>query len=238
MSDQKDVAERASQLKQDSRDFRDKGDYASAEATLTEAIALLTPVVEQLTKTVKQNNQSAELRQSVHDAADELADLQGSLGGILRRQGRLFEALAAYRKGAELEQDACYAIDATYNQVQAIVLTVLTQPDLIHARDDAIHAEIDRVSKALLNILKFARPRDSWARSDLGLLLTLKGDEAGAETEWRRLDKLNPIRDVYQSGLSALKDIRAKLIGFAPVEKAVAHFEAALTKLSQRRQRR
>lgn len=128
------------------------------------------------------------------DAAFDLAESYGSLGGLLRRVGseRLGEALEAYMAGAEIE--ASHKLPSTYNRLNAIKLRLqLGESSLAGASD-----EINDLAKMIDRSIGIdPEMRESgWAYADLGDCYALLGnlDEATTayETFIRKAESRSP----------------------------------------------
>jgi hypothetical protein len=157
--------------------------------------------------------------------AAQLADCYGSLGGVLRRQHKPNEAVAFYEKGQRLEQTEAFRISNSYNQVQFLVLRILLDPSLLRQHDAAMVDELTKTIQILRRQIITTRSEDPWAYSDLGLLHTLLGDEGGAKAAWEEIDALRPIRSVYTSGLSVLRELAGVLPNNKTLSDAITRFE-------------
>jgi tetratricopeptide (TPR) repeat protein len=114
-------------------------------------------------------------------AASDAAELFGSRGGLLRRMGRLSDALESYRSGAEIEYH--YDLTATYNRTNAIKLALITGDRTVQE----LVPDIERLQAVLAERLSTDERAadDAWSWADLGDVRLLLGDDGGAESAYR-----------------------------------------------------
>jgi tetratricopeptide (TPR) repeat protein len=220
LGDFKQVSRQVDEFKRQSRRLRDLHELEKARAPLCQAIELLET---ELGQRRSQTNADEPAPQDVRALAAQLADCFGSMGGILRRLGSHEEALIYYQKGRDIEQNPIYRISNSYNQVQWLVLQVLLGPNLIE--DGKLSSDLDLAIQSLRRQIMGARSADPWAHSDLGLLLTLKGEKVAAERAWDEVGALNPLPSVYTSGLPVLKDLAKALPLHVGLQRAIDRFE-------------
>jgi tetratricopeptide (TPR) repeat protein len=108
---------------------------------------------------------------------EELAELYGVRGGLLRRYNQLLDALGSYEAGARFERAGNLA--STYNRTNAIKLALLigdrTLSELREEINDAaasLHERLQQDEQAA---------DDAWIWADLGDVRLLQGDGPGAE---------------------------------------------------------
>jgi tetratricopeptide (TPR) repeat protein len=205
-------------LKVRSRRLRDRQRLDRAADAMRDAIKILED--ERARRIVSASSGGEPAPQDVRELSVQLADCYGSLGGILRRDGKLQDALEFYRKGKELEQDEAYRINNTYNQLQWLILRILLAPQF----DQLTRDELQKVLQTLRRQIATDRQQDPWAYSDVGLLCTLLGDRAGAEAAWDRMDAVNPISGVYSSGLRVFEELAKGLPDNALLKEAMTRF--------------
>jgi tetratricopeptide (TPR) repeat protein len=171
--------------------FRDIGDIEAAIVSMDRAIACL------------QSGDSGGT-----DDADsrrlrsELADCWGIKGGILRRAGRLDEALQAYKAGLSFETDD------SYNLTNALTLELVIAPGRLRDLEQRIadaRAEVERQVPL--------RANQWWAWADLGLLELLSGREDRALAAYSHFAAAGARASDYDSTISVLEQLSAKFNG-------------------------
>jgi tetratricopeptide (TPR) repeat protein len=155
------------------------GQVDSANQAYELAVSLLDGVLEGSTASrVEQDSRSTGPDVS---AAGDKADMFGIRGGLLRRMGRLADALASYTRGAEIEYE--YDLPATYNRVNAIKLALIMGVGTI----DGLRDDLQRLRAALEGRLSIDErvADDAWAWADLGDIRLLLGDDLEAASAYR-----------------------------------------------------
>ena len=141
------------------------------------------------------------------EAAWDLADCCGMLGGALRRAKRLPEALAVFRRGGALEVDPSLELPLSYNLVNALI----TEIESGAPRDAAeTEREVARVISILDRQIAGPRADDSWAWADLGACQILRGARARALDAYQRFAQLAFI-DAVRSARAVLASLEQAL---------------------------
>lgn len=136
------------------------------------------------------------------EAAWDLADCCGMLGGALRRAARLPEAQAVFQHGGALEVDPGLELPLSYNLVNALV----TEVECGGPADPAETArDLARATTILERQIAGARADDSWAWADLGACQVLRGNRARALEAYAKFAEL--------AFVDAVKSARAVLAG-------------------------
>jgi tetratricopeptide (TPR) repeat protein len=195
MSDRTDDA---LDLQLDAKDFRASGQLKEAEESLAKAIKLLTEDL-----LIKESSFPIGSK-SVNDVAAQLADCFGSLGGVLRRDGRIADALFNYGEGKKIEENQMYQIANTYNRVQWTVNRLLSKPELIDEKSmiEGMRNTLDRMGKP-----QAGGEGGAWRWADILLLAVLVGDERSAREAITALRIPSTLKDVYTSGLPVLSQL-------------------------------
>lgn len=186
---------------------------------------------QQYAEAVRYHRQAIELCSEVFDAtqgdraaqqlaAQALADQWGRLGGTLRRQGDLPEALAAYEEGAELERD--WGLDATYNRTNAITIRLLRDPGEVPRSDP----RLIEVINLLESQVEGPRRYELWAWADLGLLSLVAGRDRAAMRAYANVAGLDPERVFAESVHRVLRQVRDTVVTVNPGRAAA--FDSAL----------
>ena len=156
----------ARELKTEATAERKRGNHARALQCLDESLALLQEILDD----------EAPGSVAARAVQGELADSQGMRGGILRRIGRLSDALQAYRAGERLEAQLGYA--STYNLVNVIALSI--ELDQLPPTAPELKSQIGAAIKALVRDTQGRRRQDWWAWADLAQVLLLDGQADAA----------------------------------------------------------
>jgi tetratricopeptide (TPR) repeat protein len=165
--------------KEEAKLFRDDGDLEGAVDVLQEAIALLKPMAP---SPATSDNPSDGQKQ----AAWNLADTLGMLGGNYRRRGLLEDALLSCEEGRGDEENGRFGIESTYNLVTAIALPL----------EMGMRTATEQKSSLLSGLVALERathgPRrlDRWAWADLGQTALLAGDLNRAKDAYSRFREL------------------------------------------------
>ena len=160
------------------------------------------------------------------DIAADAAELFGLRGGLLRRLGRLDEALESYRRGATIEYR--YDLPSTYNRTNAIKLAPITGDRTIEQLIPELERFEDVLSRRLSTDERAAD--DAWAWADLGDIRLLLGDDVGAGSAYRTF-KAKARTDSPKVTLSVLREI-ADALG-AHGDREAARIETSLNSLEQ-----
>jgi hypothetical protein len=109
------------------------------------------------------------------------AELLGTQGGLLRRAGRMREALESYRRGAAHEIASGSAV--TYNRVNAIKLALIAGDQTV----SGLQPDLEDVQRSLEERLSVDQRAadDGWLWADLGDVRLLRGDPDGAARAYR-----------------------------------------------------
>jgi tetratricopeptide (TPR) repeat protein len=231
--------EKAIELQETARSFRKKGDalrkvgreeaameaYRSGLAALSEALALLKAKDEWLRAT------NPPLPGDAAPYLRELIEIYGALGGMHQRLGELDKTLASYVGGAGLEERFEQA--STYNRVNAVKYSLLTEPDTLRSFEPRIQTLADfidtslRADKRLIDL--------GWASADLGDCLALLGRTEEAGRAYANFIKKAEIKSPERT-LDVLKEIAAKLQskGDPDAPRLVAAIDALQEKLVAR----
>jgi tetratricopeptide (TPR) repeat protein len=112
---------------------------------------------------------------------DELIELYGSLGGVLRRSDDTTDALASYEDGSAIEQR--FNLASTYNRLNAIKYKLLTRT----AKLEEVELDLQDLAHHIDHQLATdAKLSDSgWAWADLGDCRLLTGDLDGARQAYK-----------------------------------------------------
>jgi len=138
--------------------------------------------------------------------ASDAAELFGSRGGLLRRLGRLSDALESYRLGADIENR--YHLPATYNRANAIKLALITGVETV----EQSVPELENLESVLAERLSTDENMadDAWPWADLGDVRLLLGDDAGAESAYHTFTA-KARTDSPRLTLSVLREIAGAL---------------------------
>jgi hypothetical protein len=152
------------------------------------------------------------------EAAWDLADCCGVLGGALRRAGRLTEALAVFRRGEALELDPSLELPLSYNLVNGLITEIESGAPRDPVETDR---EVARAISTLERQLAGPRADDIWAWADFGACQILRGNRTRARDAYDHfarmafVDAVKSARTVLTSlshTLGAESDPRAGLI--------------------------
>jgi hypothetical protein len=201
-----DIVQAAEGLQRDAREKRAGGDLGAAEKLLEQTIALLVPEHERLQQQGQGLTPDVVASEPARRVADLLADAYGSLAGILRRRGLEGQALKLYEEGKKLEEQDRYRITSTYNRVQWLVLSILLKPAVA-----ATPQLLNTVRQMQPTVERAARAGDPWRYADLALLALVAGDRDDAFDALEVMKSLNPVADVYKSGLPVIERLSAVL---------------------------
>ena len=177
--------EKVVELQETARSFRKKGGalrkagreegameaYRSGLAALNEALELLKAKDEMLRAA------SPPLPDDTAPYLRELVEIYGAIGGMHQRAGALDKSIASYVAGAGLEEK--FGLASTYNRLNALKYSLLTEPDPLRS----FEARIQRLADFIDTSLRADRSLSDhgWAWADLGYCLALLGrtEEAG-----------------------------------------------------------
>jgi tetratricopeptide (TPR) repeat protein len=167
--------------------------YQEARSKLDEVIATL----EEAEKTPDKLDPK-----DLAEVRSELSDSYGMKGGILRREGKLEDALSMYEKGLTWEQE-----DSTYNLSNSIVLSIILKrqkPD-----DHEILDKLKGVIKKLEKQVDGPRRDEWWAWADLAQFYLLCGDLKTAMNSYRKgQQKSGPSEKDYKSSIAVLTTLK------------------------------
>lgn len=181
------------------------GRVDAAEQAYELAISLLDGALEGIpTSQVEQDSLPTDPKVSV---AADAADMFGIRGGLLRRTGRLADALESYRHGATIEYN--HDLPASYNRANAIKLALIMGVSTI----DDLRDDMQRLRVALEDRLSTDErvADDAWAWADLGDVRLLLGDDLEAASAYRtfaakaRTDSPTTTLSVLRQLVSALE---------------------------------
>lgn len=135
-------------------------------------------------------------------AAAQLADTLGQIGGTLREQGQLIEAALAYDAGFEYE--ARYELPSTYNALNRVVTRVmicpeaLSDPEALRSHDELPWIDVGAEAARVHDTLAARDDADEWEVGDLALSAALTGREL--ESALNRLaNEVQPwVRESYR----------------------------------------
>jgi uncharacterized protein DUF4071 len=144
-----------------------------------------------------------------HELYRDLAETHGMRGGVLRRMRRIEEAVAAYQRGRDYEQDEDFGTEDTYNLVNSVVLPLYGEPQLLDQTEFV--AQLAKAVQTLKRQVRGTRADDFWAQADLARCLLLS----------RRLEEAKPCLDRFIQ-LGGLKD------GYAPTMQVLCELGEAL----------
>jgi hypothetical protein len=199
-----DNVQAAEQFQRLAREKRAEGDLDAAGTLLEETIKSLLPEHQRLEQQ-QDLTPDGVASEPARRVADLLADSYGSLAGIRRRRGLEAQALDLYGEGKKLEEDDRYRISSTYNSVQWLVLSILLKPGF------AATSLLDEVRKMQPKVERAARAGDPWRYADLALLALVADDRDDAFDALDVMKSLNPVEDVYKSGLPVIERLLAVL---------------------------
>jgi tetratricopeptide (TPR) repeat protein len=206
--------EKAIELQETARSFRKKGDalrkagreeaameaYRSGLAALNEALGLLKGKDEMLRAA------SPPLSAGEAPYLHELIEIYGALGGMHERLRALDKSLASYVAGADLEER--FELASTYNRLNAVKYSLLTEPDPLRSLEARIQALADFIDTSL-RADKSLSDR-GWAWADLGDCLALLGRTEEAGRAYATFIAKAEIKSPERT-LDVLKEIAAKL---------------------------
>ncbi|MFH1918498.1 MAG: hypothetical protein ABIP48_01235 [Planctomycetota bacterium] len=226
----KDRLEEAKTLKSSARAHRDFGDYAAAERDLMAAVELLRQeearaqhrldAIEVDSSLDSRGTRPSPTRYELQ-VAEQLADCYGSLGGVLRREGRFQEAIRQYDLGHALETSDRYRMVNTYNTVNRLVLRLLVAPELLGGATDVsaeqrrvvgdidLREELSRAAELLTAQVDGVRREDPWALVDKVLVHALANRETEARQSLADLDRIEPPASAYRSALGVMESLAA-----------------------------
>jgi tetratricopeptide (TPR) repeat protein len=142
----------------------------------------------------------------------ELADTHGMRGGIFRRAGNLVGALAAYRRGRDIEvQDQ----ETTYNLSNTITLSITLEHQ--SPEDPRIRADLARVIELLRIQTAGSRSDEWWAWSDLAQFHLLNGDpDAARECYAKAIRGTGATADEIKRHVAILRELERVTEATAP----------------------
>ena len=159
-----EVPQAAERLAVRARRSSDHGDRQNAIDLQLQAVEIRKRELAEL------DRNSPTLEDERKEAAHNLSDYWGRLGGIYRRAGQMSHGIEAYSHGMEIERD--FRLDDSYNLTNWFVLQLLDDP----ARLPALAGQIDDAI-ALVDVqVKGPRSDQWWAWADFGCLRAFPRD--------------------------------------------------------------
>jgi hypothetical protein len=226
------VIKQIQDLKTEAKNQRDRGirGYARALKSLENALAAASACLAETT-----------VSDVARDAAKELADCHGMMGGIQRRwalegpeverRTHLASSCKAYDSGYGYEWNETYKIYASYNLTNRLFGRVLIDPDLLRKDEtvdlgDAIPPlnvphELSE-AEARIN-LHLANKGNFWAEADLALLRILR-QKMEVPLAYAPFVALSPPDYAYSSALDGLRPLAELPIADAPMLQAAMDF--------------
>jgi tetratricopeptide (TPR) repeat protein len=184
-----------------------RGKYPAAIEQQDEAVRILAQEFASLPQ------DSPALTDERKEYAHRLSDNWGKLGGIYRRADMITEAIEAYEKGKEIEQEN--GLDDSYNLTNWIVLQVLDDP----ARLPGLRKEIKGAIDLIQVQVQGSRRKQWWAWADLGLLYHLDGRVKEARQAYRRFEQAGARPADCRSVLDVVRPVKERV---APSEPQIA----------------
>jgi len=170
---------RIKKFKSESFDLRSKGDLKAAMERLRDGV-----------KTGRKAMASKAKSPSSDPAGRvewELADCLGILGGMLLKQGRVAEAIEAFREGRNLEMKGGYQLGLTYNSVNYLVALVMDSGwETLKESLSSVSEIIDKLRKRTAG----SAVNDIWAWADLGMCELLNKNLEAAKSAYTMASKL------------------------------------------------
>lgn len=190
--------------KEEAKLFRDDGDLEGAVDVLEEAIALLKPIAPSATT-------SDSLTDGQKQAAWNLADTLGMLGGNYRRMGKLEDALQSFEEGRSYEENTRFGIESTYNLVNAITLPIEMGKRTATEQKTSLLSALNALERATSG----PRRLDRWAWADLGQTALLAGDLKRAKEAYSRFSEMGDATSI-SSHVTILQRLNDALAGRDP----------------------
>jgi len=167
---------------------RHKGDaltradrYEEAREAYSEALRQLDLALDEFARTSRApagplSDETAAAKAADGLASADYADLLGMRGGVLRRLGRLDEALNSYRQGAAIEVQL--NLTTTYNRSNAVKLALISGDSTVADAQDELLSLRNSIEATLNNDELAAQ--SAWMWADLGDTYLLIGDHHAA----------------------------------------------------------
>lgn len=220
-----DIVRRAELIQRQAQQRRRSGQLKDAEDLLGECVELLRQEHNRLGAQQALPADSA-ASESAREVAALLADSLGSLAGVLRRRGLVEDALQRYKEGKALEEDDRYRISSTYNRVQWLVLSVLASRNF--AATGEFHDEAQRLLPVVQRAAKSGDGQDPWRYADVALVALLLRNQRDALEALDVMKSLNPVAEVYKSGLPVLHSLSQALPEHDGLREAADWYAAEL----------
>lgn len=182
------------EIKREATAARNLEEWDEAIRLFNDAVAALNELLE---NTGADEKKAREIR-------TELADTYGMKGGTYRRMGELSNALAAYRRGLDLER-----VDkrSTYNASNVVTLGITLEN--MSPLQPEIQEDLDRVIMELEDATtEGGRGDEWWALSDLGQFYLLRNLPDKAREAYRRALKKGPTTDELIRHCQILEELR------------------------------
>lgn len=179
---------------------RDDGDFEDAIDELQLAVALID-------RSNWNYEESSGLAGEADQIASRLADCLGMLGGNQRRLNRFDDALASFVRGRQIEEDRRYAINSSYNMVNAITLPIEIGTATAREQREALVRAVEALD---FQTTRGSRRVDSWAWADYGQCALLLGDLGRATIAYSEFKRLSS-DDALSSHINVLSRIRNAL---------------------------
>jgi len=203
-------------LKRKATALRNRGELKRARETLDEAIRVL--------ETQRPDYEPTIVNEK--EVRAELADTHGMKGGIFRRMGEHDAALAAYTKGAGIEESD--NLSTTYNRSNVITLSITTKG--LAPTDLAIRAHLASVIAHLEAETAGPRCDEWWAWSDLAQFYLLNGEPDKARACYTNaINKTGATADEIKRHVTILGELADKTATSAP--GVAASIRAAIDEL-------
>lgn len=215
-----EVQQAAERLAVRARRSSDRGDHQDAIDQQRRAVEIR----EQELAELDQN--SPTLEDERKEAAHNLSDYWGRLGGIYRRAGQISDGIDAYGHGMEIERD--FRLDDSYNLTNWLVLQLLDDP----ARLPALAGQIDDAIAIVQVQVRGPRRDQWWAWADFGLLCLLGRRPREARDAYEHFQQTGPRKVDYGSVLAVLESLREQLEPLQPelagdLNDAIEHLRSA-----------
>jgi tetratricopeptide (TPR) repeat protein len=216
-----EVPQSAERLAIRARRSSDRGDYQNAIDLQLQAVEIRKRELDEL------DRNSPTLEDERKEAAHNLSDYWGRLGGIYRRAGQISAGIDAYHHGMEIERD--FRLDDSYNLTNWLVLQLLDDP----ARLPALASQIDDAIATVDVQVKGPRSDQWWAWADFGLLCLLGRQPRGARDAYEHFQETGPRKVDYGPVLAVLDALRDQFKSAEP--ELAGHLSDAIEQLKSAR---
>ena len=148
-----------------------EGSGESSDRLAEAAAQLRSTIVVQSGFATARDQEPGEDESVLRPIARELSDAYGMLGEVLRRQGRIDEAIQQYEQNHLYETER-YGIVGSENLTNWLILSLYQDPDAYEEKRQNLLKAVQHVHRQ-----SYGRRRDEWwAWADLGLLRLLLSD--------------------------------------------------------------